>query len=52
MKTLINTRREELAAEIEDNDEQKDVFRLMIRASEGEGNLRMTDEELVSYPFP
>ncbi|KAJ6473258.1 cytochrome P450 [Mycena sanguinolenta] len=49
MKTLISTRREELATE--EQTSQKDVFRLMIRASEGEGNLRMTDSELAGNTF-
>jgi cytochrome P450 len=47
MKFLITTRREDLAAERKDS-ERKDVFRLMLRASEGQGTLSMTDEELVS----
>ncbi|KAJ7489683.1 cytochrome P450 [Mycena galericulata] len=41
MKTLIDARREELAEEIKNDDEQKD----------GEGNLRMTDEELTGNTF-
>jgi cytochrome P450 len=47
MKFLIATRREDLAAERKDS-ERKDVFRLMLRASEGQGTWSMTDEELVS----
>ncbi|KAJ7249522.1 cytochrome P450 [Mycena haematopus] len=51
METLISTRREELATEGKEEASQKDVFRLMIRASEGEGNLRMTDSELSGNTF-
>ncbi|KAF8175000.1 hypothetical protein K438DRAFT_1979887 [Mycena galopus ATCC 62051] len=47
MKVLLASRR---AERVEGNDtaKQKDVFRLMMRAHEGEGTLSMTDEELVS----
>jgi hypothetical protein len=47
MKVLISTRRKELAEEQYGNLERKDLFRLMIRASEGEEKLQMTDDELV-----
>ncbi|KAJ7145784.1 cytochrome P450 [Mycena epipterygia] len=50
MQGLIKTRREELAAGQNDS-ERKDVFRLMIRASEGEGTLRMSDDELTGNTF-
>ncbi|KAJ7121497.1 cytochrome P450 [Mycena epipterygia] len=51
MKTLIAARRADLALEEKRDAQRKDVFRLMIRASEGEGNLRMTDEELSGNTF-
>ncbi|KAJ7131741.1 cytochrome P450 [Mycena crocata] len=49
MQNLIATRREELASE--QTESGKDVFRLLIRASEGEGNLRMSDVELTGNTF-
>ncbi|KAJ7138466.1 cytochrome P450 [Mycena crocata] len=52
MKTLIESRREELATEdTGDANTRKDVFRLMIRASEGEEKLRMADSELTGNTF-
>ncbi|KAJ7578342.1 cytochrome P450 [Mycena floridula] len=53
MQNLIKARREELLAGVTDNKQVlgKDVFRLMIRASEDEGELRMTDDELTGNTF-
>ncbi|KAJ6514759.1 cytochrome P450 [Mycena vulgaris] len=51
MTGLIRSRRGELAAEGKDGAGRKDLFRLLIRASEGEGKLRMTDEELIGNTF-
>ncbi|KAJ7152014.1 cytochrome P450 [Mycena filopes] len=51
MRTLITTRRDELFAEGAGAAQHKDVFRLMIRASEGQGKLEMTDEELTGNTF-
>ncbi|KAJ7147264.1 cytochrome P450 [Mycena filopes] len=51
MDNLIKTRREELSAEDQDDKTRKDVFRLMIRASESEGNLRMSDDELIGNTY-
>ncbi|KAJ7031686.1 cytochrome P450 [Mycena alexandri] len=52
MKELISTRREELALEEEDSaHKQKDVFRLLLRASQGQGKLQMSDDELVGNTF-
>jgi cytochrome P450 len=49
MQALIKSRREELSVDKNQEDqERKDLFRVMLRASEGEGQLRMTDDELVS----
>ncbi|KAJ7917203.1 cytochrome P450 [Mycena leptocephala] len=45
------TRRKELAEEQYGNLERKDLFRLMIRASEGEEKLQMTDDELAGNTF-
>ncbi|KAJ7898135.1 cytochrome P450 [Mycena leptocephala] len=50
MKSLIATRREDLAAERKDS-ERKDAFRLMLCASEGQGTLSMTDEELAGNTY-
>ncbi|KAJ7472656.1 cytochrome P450, partial [Mycena latifolia] len=49
MKALISARRDELS--VEEGRGQKDLFRLLIQASESEGNLRMTDEELIGNTF-
>ncbi|KAF7328369.1 Cytochrome P450 [Mycena venus] len=53
MQELIKTRQVELSADKAHRSQsqggpEKDVFRLMIRASEDEGTLRMSNEELVS----
>ncbi|KAJ7680799.1 cytochrome P450 [Mycena polygramma] len=50
MQNLIKTRREELSAG-EANDGRNDLFRVMLRASEGEGTLRMSDDELSGNTF-
>ncbi|KAJ7150251.1 cytochrome P450 [Mycena filopes] len=51
MQNLIKTRREELSAGAEANGGRHDLFRVMLRASEGEGKLRMTDDELSGNTF-
>ncbi|KAF7359878.1 Cytochrome P450 [Mycena venus] len=50
IEDLIATRRVELE-EREQNCERKDLFRLMIRANEGEGILAMKDEELIGNTY-
>ncbi|KAJ7152013.1 cytochrome P450 [Mycena filopes] len=50
MKVLISSRRKELTSG-ENYPQRKDLFRLMIRASEGEGKLQMTDDELTGNTF-
>ncbi len=48
LKHLVASRREEMASAKERAEsEKKDVFRLMLRASDGQGTLSMSDEELV-----
>ncbi|KAJ7131733.1 cytochrome P450 [Mycena crocata] len=49
MQNIIATRREELVSE--KSKIGKDVFRLLVRASEGEGKLRMSDDELTGNTF-
>ncbi|KAJ7221875.1 cytochrome P450 [Mycena rebaudengoi] len=52
MQALIKSRREELSVDKNQEDqERKDLFRVMLRASEGEGQLRMTDDELTGNTF-
>jgi hypothetical protein len=51
IQDLIVTRRVELKEREQTNCERRDVFRLMIRANEGEGILAMKDEELVRIEF-
>ncbi|KAJ6507149.1 cytochrome P450 [Mycena vitilis] len=51
MEKLIKTRREELSVGAEANDGRNDLFRVMLRASEGEGTLRMSDDELSGNTF-
>ncbi|KAJ7210978.1 cytochrome P450 [Mycena rebaudengoi] len=48
MQQLVVARKNELSGEFE---ERKDLFRLMIRAREGEGTLRMSDGELIGNTF-
>ncbi|KAJ7772411.1 cytochrome P450 [Mycena metata] len=48
LKHLVASRRAEMASAKERTaSERKDVFRLVIRASDGEGTLSMSDEELI-----
>ncbi|KAJ7915447.1 cytochrome P450 [Mycena leptocephala] len=51
IQDLIVTRRVELKEREQTNCERRDVFRLMIRANEGEGILAMKDEELIGNTF-
>ncbi|KAJ7288730.1 cytochrome P450 [Mycena rebaudengoi] len=51
MRDLIQDRKEELFTNQDGKNEHKDVFRLMVRASESEGSLRLSDEELTGNTF-
>ncbi|KAF7793101.1 hypothetical protein EIP86_004208 [Pleurotus ostreatoroseus] len=52
MQNMVKTKRESIHSNLEEPDTpsketSNDIFTLMMRASEGEGNLAMTDSELV-----
>ncbi|KAJ7288676.1 cytochrome P450 [Mycena rebaudengoi] len=51
MRDLIQDRKEELFTNQDGKNQHKDVFRLMVRASESEGGLRLSDEELTGNTF-
>ncbi|KAJ7833143.1 cytochrome P450 [Mycena olivaceomarginata] len=51
IKILIAARREELEGKDHNDSERKDVFRLMLRASQGQGTLSMTDDELAGNTY-
>jgi hypothetical protein len=53
MKNLITTRKQEIRAESDsgEHNERRDIFSRMIKASEAEGKLALTDEELVRLLF-
>ncbi|KAJ7041360.1 cytochrome P450 [Mycena alexandri] len=52
LKHLVASRRAEMASAKErTGSERKDVFRLMIRASDGQGTLSMSDEELAGNTY-
>ncbi|KAJ7085560.1 cytochrome P450 [Mycena epipterygia] len=52
LKHLVASRRAEMASAKERTEsERKDVFRLMIRASDGQGTLSMSDEELAGNTY-
>ncbi|KAF8171164.1 cytochrome P450 [Mycena galopus ATCC 62051] len=51
IKLLIANRRAELTDTERNGSERKDVFRLMIRANEGQGTLSMSDEELTGNTY-
>ncbi|KAF7362745.1 Cytochrome P450 [Mycena venus] len=51
MKALIATRRQELEEKEQNGSEQKDVFRLMLRANQGQGTLSMTDDEIAGNTY-
>ena len=50
MHILMDEQRQKLSSQGEADDlHQRDVFSLMLRASEAEGKLGMTDQELVGF---
>ncbi|KDQ59780.1 hypothetical protein JAAARDRAFT_33349 [Jaapia argillacea MUCL 33604] len=51
MRSLIDTRREEMAADGKEFLARRDVFSMMVRASESEGKHAMTDDELTGNTF-